>query len=79
MRCTIRFSALSRALGIQGSAWLASIMEPSNADTLQANSSLIWNLDALHSVGEAIKLEHPQVLVFLLEQRENLCCCCNQS
>ena len=37
-----------------------------DADTLQANSSLIWNLDDLHSVREQIKMENPQVLAVLL-------------
>ena len=32
-----------------------------------ANASLIWMLDDLYSIGEQIKLEHPQVLAVLLD------------
>ena len=38
-----------------------------DAETLAATSTRIWKLDDLYKVGEQIKMEQPQVMVFLLD------------
>ena len=38
-----------------------------DAETLAANSTRIWKLDDLYKVREQIQMEHPQVILFLLE------------